>query len=546
MTSFAMISTLFGGLGIFFIGIKMISSHLSQMAGRGLRIGVLRLVDKRWSASLLGAIFGAVTQSTNAVTFIVTSMVTANLVQVRAVMPVVIWANLGTGVLVFLSTLSIRPFILSLLGLIGIAYFLNVEKSARYRHTAAALLGVALLFLGLDLVKEAASPMQELELVGRLLANAREQYWLVFFLGLALALIAQSSATVTVVTVLMSKVGLLNLDLTLMMIYGAGIGSAASLAYMTLTLSGLARQLAYLQIFQKAGSAVVMVVLLGIERGFDIPLIESLIRLITSDTSLQGCWAYVLMQLLGCVLVSLMSEKLHAIAVSLAPATIAESRSKPHFLYARALDDPQTALDLVTKEQLRQFAYLNGYLATDDAALIDSPESRRAQKDVHGANLKVTAEIDEFLAELLHRVSDREVMDRILNFRARNRLLADLQQSIHELDGLLRPLRDIDSAATLARSIIESLDFIILALLDAVTTGDRQDCDLFMQMTADNSGVMEHVRQDFLARGNEFSPQLHEQLFSATSLFERINWLLRQYCGLLSGSLIPGQAAGSE
>jgi phosphate:Na+ symporter len=546
MTSFAMISTLFGGLGIFFIGIKMISSHLSQMAGRGLRIGVLRLVDKRWSASLLGAIFGAVTQSTNAVTFIVTSMVTANLVQVRAVMPVVIWANLGTGVLVFLSTLSIRPFILSLLGLIGIAYFLNVEKSPRYRHTAAALLGVALLFLGLDLVKEAASPMQELELVGRLLANAREQYWLVFFLGLALALIAQSSATVTVVTVLMSKVGLLNLDLTLMMIYGAGIGSAASLAYMTLTLSGLARQLAYLQIFQKAGSAVLMVVLLGIERGFDIPLVESLIRLITSDTSLQGCWAYVLMQLLGCVLVSLMSEKLHAIAVSLAPATIAESRSKPHFLYARALDDPQTALDLVTKEQLRQFAYLNGYLATDDAALIDSPESRRAQKDVHGANLKVTAEIDEFLAELLHRVSDREVMDRILNFRARNRLLADLQQSIHELDGLLRPLRDIDSAATLARSIIESLDFIILALLDAVTTGDRQDCDLFMQMTADNSGVMEHVRQDFLARGNEFSPQLHEQLFSATSLFERINWLLRQYCGLLSGSLIPGQAAGSE
>jgi phosphate:Na+ symporter len=136
MTSFAMISTLFGGLGIFFIGIKMISSHLSQMAGRGLRIGVLRLVDKRWSASLLGAIFGAVTQSTNAVTFIVTSMVTANLVQVRAVMPVVIWANLGTGVLVFLSTLSIRPFILSLLGLIGIAYFLNVEKSPRYRHTA--------------------------------------------------------------------------------------------------------------------------------------------------------------------------------------------------------------------------------------------------------------------------------------------------------------------------------------------------------------------------------------------------------------------------
>jgi phosphate:Na+ symporter len=80
-----MIATLFGGC--FFIGIKMISSHLSQMAGRGLRNGLLRLIDTRWSASLLGILFGAITQSTNAVTFIVTSMVTANLVQARAPSP---------------------------------------------------------------------------------------------------------------------------------------------------------------------------------------------------------------------------------------------------------------------------------------------------------------------------------------------------------------------------------------------------------------------------------------------------------------------------
>jgi phosphate:Na+ symporter len=533
MSSFAMIATLFGGLGVFFIGVKLISSHLSQMAGRGLRNGLLRLIDTRWSASLLGILFGAITQSTNAVTFIVTSMVTANLVQVRAVMPVVIWANLGTGVLVFLSTLNIRPFILSLLGLIGVAYFLNVEKSIRYRHVAAALLGVALLFLGLDLVKEAAAPIHEMELVGKLLASAQEQYWLVFFLGAALAFVAQSSATVTVVTVLMSKIGLLNIDLTLMMIYGAGIGSAVSLAYMTLTVSGLARQLAYLQIFQKAGSALVMVSLLAIERVFDIPLVEALIGLVSTDTSLQGCWAYVLMQLLGCVLVTAMSTTLYPLALYLAPATTEESRSKPHYLYARAIDDPETALDLVAKEQLRQFGFLNGYLATDDTAQANISKGRITQDRLHAANLNVTAEIDEFLAELLNRAADRDAMDRILNFRARNRLLADLQRSIHELDPLLVTLLANDGVSKLARTITESLDFTLLSLLDAIKTEDGQDCDLFLQMTADNSGVMEHVRQDFLARGHELSPQLHEVLFSLTSLFERIIWLLRQYCGLL-------------
>lgn len=90
-----------------------------------------------------------------------------------------------------------------------------------------------------------------------------------------------------------------------------------------------------------------------------------------------------------------------------------------------------------------------------------------------------------------------------------------------------------DEVAKLALSITDSLDFTLLSLLDAIRSEDGQDCDLFMQMTADNSGVMEHVRQDFLARGHELSPQLHEVLFSLTSLFERIIWLLRQYCGLV-------------
>ncbi|MCX7212677.1 MAG: hypothetical protein NTW53_08320 [Burkholderiales bacterium] len=152
---------------------------------------------------------------------------------------------------------------------------------------------------------------------------------------------------------------------------------------------------------------------------------------------------------------------------------------------------------------------------------------------MHAANLKVTAEIDEFLAELLNRAADRDVMDRILNFRARNRLLADLQRSIHELDPLLRTLLANDEVAKLARSITDSLDFTLLSLLDAIRSEDGQDCDLFLQMTADNSGVMEHVRQDYLARGHELSPQLHEVLFSLTSLFECIIWLLRQYCGLV-------------
>jgi len=72
-------ANLLAGLGLFFIGVKLIGSHLGQMAGRKFREWVAWVVRKPWHAGILGFLAGALTQSTIAVTFIVTSMNTAGL-----------------------------------------------------------------------------------------------------------------------------------------------------------------------------------------------------------------------------------------------------------------------------------------------------------------------------------------------------------------------------------------------------------------------------------------------------------------------------------
>jgi phosphate:Na+ symporter len=526
---------LFAGMGLFFIGVKLIGSHLGQMTGRGFRKWILRLVDTSWSASLLGILFGAITQSTNAVTFIVSSMITAGLVPVRVAMLVVIWANLGTSALVLMATVHIRLFVLSLLGVIGLGYFFNIEKSSRYRHVAAALLGVALLFLGLDFIKQGSAPLRELQGVRYLLGLAAQSYGLVFMLGAALALIAQSSATVTVVAVTMTKLGLLSMDLTLMAIYGAGLGSALSLWFMTVNVVGLARQLGYIQIFLKAVSAVLMVLLFSLERGFDLPLIKALIGHISTNPSLQGAWAYLLMQLLGCLVVTAWSDRLYRLALRTSPATLEETLSKPHYLYEEALGDAETALDLVEKEQLRQLERLPHYLPSEDRRASASAMENGGSAKLHAANRSVTAEIGEFLTELMDRTQDRCTLNCMLNFQSRNRLLTDIQDGLYRLDELLRPARDDDKAGAVAHGIVEGLDFLVLTLLDALKSQDEQDRALFLKLTADKSEVMERLRNQLLSKGDELSPKAHEALFSASSLYERIVWLLRQYCLLLNG-----------
>ncbi len=526
---------LFAGLGLFFIGIKLIGSHLGQMTGRSFRKWILRLIDRSWSASLLGILFGAITQSTNAVTFIVSSMITAGLVPVRVVMPVVIWANLGTSALVLMATVNIRLFVLSLLAVIGLCYFFNIEKSSRYRHVAAALLGVALLFLGLDFIKQGAAPLRELQAVRDLLGLAAQSFGLVFMLGAALAFVAQSSATVTVVAVTMTTQGLLSMDLTLMAIYGAGLGSALSLWFMTTNIVGLARQLGYIQIFLKAVSALLMVLLFVLELGFDIPLIKALIGHISTNTSMQGAWAYLLMQLLGCLVVTAWSDRLYQLALRTSPATLEETLSKPQYLYEEALGDAETALDLVEKEQLRQLERLVHYLPSEDRRASASVMEDPGSPNLHAANSSVTAEIGEFLTELMDRTQDRDALNRMLNFQSRNRLLTDIQDGLYKLDELLRPTRDDVKARAVTHGIVEGLDFLMLTLLDTIKSLDEQDRALFLKLTADNSEVMERVRDQLLRKGSELSSDALEALFSSSSLYERIVWLLRQYCLLLNG-----------
>ena len=99
-----MVAELFSGLGLFFIGIRGIGSHMKQMTGRRFRSWVARATGNAFASSVVGVIAGIVTQSSNAVTFIVVSLVTSGMVVMRRALPVLAWANVGTSLLVFLAT----------------------------------------------------------------------------------------------------------------------------------------------------------------------------------------------------------------------------------------------------------------------------------------------------------------------------------------------------------------------------------------------------------------------------------------------------------
>ena len=109
---------------------------------------------------MVGMITGALTQSTNAVTVILMSLFKADLITVPQARPVLVWANVGTMVLVFAAAVDTHLFVLLIISAAGLCFYLDLDRSARWRPTVAALFAFALLFLGLELMRQGSQEIR--------------------------------------------------------------------------------------------------------------------------------------------------------------------------------------------------------------------------------------------------------------------------------------------------------------------------------------------------------------------------------------------------
>ncbi|MGI8785437.1 MAG: Na/Pi symporter [Acidobacteriota bacterium] len=169
------------GMGLFFTGLKLVSGNFKQMASRRLRSLVARLTDSFWKAALLGVVSGAILQSTSAITFILTSMISSGLVTVRRALPIVTWCNVGSSALVFMAVLNLRMAVLYLLGIAGASF--AFEKPVRYRNAVGAIFGIGMLFYGIELMKSGAAPLKDFPWFNQIIAEHSDSYALAFLGG---------------------------------------------------------------------------------------------------------------------------------------------------------------------------------------------------------------------------------------------------------------------------------------------------------------------------------------------------------------------------
>ncbi|SCX88703.1 phosphate:Na+ symporter [Lachnospiraceae bacterium XPB1003] len=226
------IMSLCGGLGLFLLGMTIMSEGIEKAAGAKLR-GILEVfTTNRLTGMVVGLIFTAIMQSSSACTSLVVSFVNSGLMSLYQAAGVIFGANIGTTVtsqLVSFNLSAYAPIIL----LLGVVTAM-ISKKQMVQRIADIFAGFGVLFLGISTMSSGMSEMKTSPQIIGILSGLTNPF-LAVLTGLIITAIVQSSSVTVSLTLLMAQQGLFkdangdpNVNICLFIILGCNIGACTT------------------------------------------------------------------------------------------------------------------------------------------------------------------------------------------------------------------------------------------------------------------------------------------------------------------------------
>ena len=223
--------TLIGALGFFIYGMKVMSDGIQKVAGSKMRSILSKMTSTRFLGITTGFLITALLQSSSATTVMIVSFVNAGLLSLVESIGVIMGANIGTTVTAWLiSLLGFKVKISSIaLPIIAIGFPMMFSSKSNIKSWAEVLIGFALLFMGLEELKNSVPNLKEnTEFLSFLssYANMGILSTMIFIgVGTILTLVVQSSSAAMALTLVMCYEGYIPFELAAAMVLGENIGT---------------------------------------------------------------------------------------------------------------------------------------------------------------------------------------------------------------------------------------------------------------------------------------------------------------------------------
>jgi phosphate:Na+ symporter len=519
------IAPLLAGLGLFFSGVHLISANLTPLAGKRFRRLLTRATMYPALGALTGILAGIVTQSTNAVTHVTISMVSAGIIDKRRAMPIPLWAHVGASLLVMLVAVNLRIGASYIIALAGFAIYLGIDRADQIRHLIATFLGIGLLFLGIEMLKSGAGPLRDFIVGEGVFAEAARHPVILLLLGLGLTVVSQSSTVTGAISVTAANIGLVDLPGACLLIYGANLGSGITHVVLARGLRDEGRQIALMQAVQKLMGFLAVVAVVLTERIVGRPLLEPAVTALANTVPGQVAWVFLLYQVAGSTICSLFLPRLISLLERLLPPTHLEMLAKPAFLSDDALFEPSLALELVAREERRLLERLPAML---DRVRADGDANGAASETLKTASIAVVRAMSRYLDAIMEAGPARADIEKLMRLQHRATNLGALYDSLDELVAAAMKSRQWESSGRVADQMIEAMHALLGALVDATASEDAAEQQFVLSMLGHRDELMERMRRRVLQENPDLPAEAQESLFATTMLFERIVWLARR------------------
>ncbi|TXK60731.1 Na/Pi cotransporter family protein [Alkalisalibacterium limincola] len=219
-----------GGIGLFLLGMRLMSDGLKVAAGPALRGLLATATRSSWRGVGSGVLITSLVQSSSAVIFATIGFVNAGLLNLGQAVWVIFGANVGTTLTSWIVALVGFNIDLQALAMPAIAAGMGLWILGKGRRSALgqALVGFGIFFLGLDVLKDSFAGLGDTFEIDGWVRDGAVGIAVFALVGAVLTVLMQSSSATLAVTLTAAAGGVLPLTAAAAMVIGAKVGTTST------------------------------------------------------------------------------------------------------------------------------------------------------------------------------------------------------------------------------------------------------------------------------------------------------------------------------
>ncbi|EAR51108.1 hypothetical protein OG2516_18100 [Oceanicola granulosus HTCC2516] len=240
--------------------VRLVRTGFERAFGDQLGLWLRRSTTSRPSAAGCGAAAAVLLQSSTAVVVLMASFLSAGNIGGVAGLALLLGADVGSALVTQVLT-SQLALVEPLLLLAGVLIFLRARQR-RARQVGRILIGLALIFISLDLIRAASSPLVESPAASGAMAYLARDLVTAFAVSAVFAWLVHSSVAAILLYATMATQGVLPLEAALAMVLGANLGGCLIALLLTLQSAASVRRVVWLNLALRGGGALVALAVL--------------------------------------------------------------------------------------------------------------------------------------------------------------------------------------------------------------------------------------------------------------------------------------------